>query len=249
MAINDRYFLMMQGIPIFFYTIPMQIYLLKLPLSSDVFAKNLELLKCYLHPSDYGLLSAKTNSQMLSAMGKISVQYLYGRQASAQGSVYPLPFAYTKEGKPYLEGCSDFCFNISHTKEWVAVAVGTADIGVDIELLRTYKPTVAKRFFHPEEYSLLETLPPQLHNEMFTRLWTLKESYVKYTGTGIANNFDKFAISINLSGLRIKGNDSPVCFKQYNYDGLFVSACSATDVFPANIILLTMEEILHTVGN
>ena len=124
-----------------------------------------------------------------------------------------------------------------------------ADVGVDIELLRTYKPTVAKRFFHPDEYSLLETLPPQLHDEMFTRLWTLKESYVKYTGTGIANNFDKFAISINLSGLRIKGNDSPVCFKQYNYDGLFVSVCSATDVFPGNIILLTIEEILHTVGN
>ena len=167
----------MQGIPIFFYTIPMQIYLLKLPLSSDVFAKNLELLKCYLHPSDYGLLSAKTNSQMLSAMGKISVQYLYGRQASAQGSVYPLPFAYTKEGKPYLEGCSDFCFNISHTKEWVAVMLSEGRCGVDIESLGRNFSKVASRYLPHEERERLA----EIAGESFEALmWSAKEALDKY---------------------------------------------------------------------
>ena len=138
----------------------------------------------------------------------------------------------------------NFCFNISHTKEWVAVAVADTPIGIDIEMLRVYKPEVAKRFFHKDEYAFLESLPNDLRNVSFTRLWTLKESYVKCTGSGIANNFDKFAISINSTDVEIKGNDSPVFFKQYNYDGLFVSVCSTTNLFPNNIMLLTIEEIL-----
>ncbi len=222
----------------------MQIYLLKLPPSDDVFAGNAEWLKHYLHPDDHGLLSVCSSSQMASAMGKIMVQYLFAKQTAIEGNAYPLPFAYTTEGKPYLKGCHSFCFNISHTKEWVAVAVGDTALGVDIEMLRTYKPAVAKRFFHHDEYSFLELLPPQLRDVSFTRLWTLKESYVKCTGTGIANNFNKFAISITAAGITIKGNDNPVFFKHYMYDKLFISACSTSDVFPDNIIMLTIEEIL-----
>lgn len=222
----------------------MQIYLLKLPSLNDVFIVNTERLKHYLHTDDYGLLAVKNNSQMASALGKIMVQYLLGKQKTNQGKISSFPFAYTKEGKPYIPMQPNFCFNISHTKEWVAVAVADVQLGIDIEMLRSYKPEVAKRFFHKDEYAFLESLPNHLRNVSFTRLWTLKESYVKCTGTGIANNFDKFAISMNFTDVEITGNDTPVFFKQYNCDGLFVSACSTINLFPNNIILLTIEEIL-----
>ena len=222
----------------------MQIYLLKLPSLNDVFIANTERLKHYLHTDDYGLLAVKNNSQMASALGKIMVQYLLGKQKTNQGKISPFSFAYTKEGKPYIPMQPNFCFNISHTKEWVAVAVTDTPIGIDIEMLRVYKPEVAKRFFHKDEYAFLESLPNDLRNVSFTRLWTVKESYVKCTGTGIANNFDKFAISMNFTDVEITGNDTPVFFKQYNCDGLFVSVCSTTNLFPNNIMLLTIEEIL-----
>ena len=146
-----------------------------------------------------------------------------------------------------MTSCPNFYFNISHTKEWVAVAVGDAELGVDIEKLRDYKPTVAKRFFHNDEYSFLTTLPSHLQDAFFTRLWTSKESYVKCIGTGIANTFDKFAISITNDAIEIKGNDFPVFFKHYMYDELFISVCSMSNTFPDDIVLLNTDEILSAI--
>ena len=181
---------------------------------------------------------------MASALGKIMVQYLFAKQVKSKNNGYPSPFVCSEGGKPYLKEYPNFYFNISHTKEWVAVAVADVSVGLDIEMLRLYKPEVAKRFFHKDEYSFLMAQPSHLQDVEFTRLWTLKESYVKCTGTGIANNFDKFAITLTTGGIGIKGAEAPVFFKQYNYNGLFVSACSTINLFPNNIILLTIEEIL-----
>lgn len=222
----------------------MQLYLLKLPSSNDYLLANNERIKHYLHVDDYGLLVVKNNSQILSMLGKVVVQYLLGKQYAMQNNISPFPFAYTKNGKPYIEKYPNFYFNISHTKEWIVVAVADVPVGVDIEMLRLYKPEVVKRFFHKDEYAFLEGLPAHLRDVSFTRLWTLKESYVKCIGIGIANNFDKFAISINSTAIEIKGNDIPVFFKQHKYDELFVSVCSFSNIFPDDIILLTIEEIL-----
>ena len=226
----------------------MQIYLLKLPSLEDVFIKNAEVLKHYLHIDDCHLLTVKNSSQMASALGKVMVQYLFLKQTKYKNKKFPLPFAYTKEGKPYLEGYPNFYFNISHTKEWVAVVVGDNDVGVDIEALRTFKPAVVKRFFHEDEYSFLMSQPSHLQDMEFTLLWTLKESYVKCTGTGIAGNFSKFAIALTAGGIIIKGAETPVFFKHYRYDELFISACSVDDVFPDNIITITTEEILMAIA-
>ena len=41
------------------------------------------------------------------------------------------PFAYSKNGKPFIRGCKKF--NISHSKSTLAVAVSNNNIGVDIQ--------------------------------------------------------------------------------------------------------------------
>jgi 4'-phosphopantetheinyl transferase len=226
----------------------MKIYLLRLPLLDDDFVAKKNLLKFYLHTADYGLLDVNNNSQMASLLGKIMVQYIYSKQVVHDYRICPSPFSYGKSGKPYMTSCPNFYFNISHTKEWVAVAVGDAELGIDIEKLRSYKPTVSKRFFHNDEYSFLTTLPSHLQDVFFTRLWTSKESYVKCIGTGIANSFDKFAVTItNNDIITIKGNDYPVFFKHYMYDELFISVCSMSNIFPDYIVLLNIDEILSAI--
>ena len=91
----------------------MQLYLLKLPSSNDYLLANNERIKHYLHIDDYGLLAVKNNSQILSMLGKVIVQYLLGKQYAMQNNISPFPFAYTKNGKPYIEKYPNFCFNIS----------------------------------------------------------------------------------------------------------------------------------------
>ncbi|WP_044260305.1 4'-phosphopantetheinyl transferase family protein, partial [Richelia intracellularis] len=46
--------------------------------------------------------------------------------------------------------------------------------------------SLAKQFFAPSEYSLIQSLPPQQKQEMFFRYWTCKEAYLKATGVGLS---------------------------------------------------------------
>nr|WP_254722353.1 4'-phosphopantetheinyl transferase superfamily protein [Gilvimarinus xylanilyticus] len=64
----------------------------------------------------------------------------------------------------------------------------TGPVGVDIEQPQKQRPLlkIAQQFFHPEEVSLLQSLPAGQCEQAFYRLWTLKEAFFKARGTGIA---------------------------------------------------------------
>ena len=80
-------------------------------------------------------------------------------------------------GKPYLEN-NELYFNISHSGDYTVIAVGDSEIGVDIQKL-SYKPKVIKRFYNEKEKELAT-------NEIeFTKIWTIKEAYVKKIGIGL----------------------------------------------------------------
>lgn len=117
----------------------------------------------------------------------------------------------TKEGKPFFLYNPNLHFSISHTKNYMGIALSHKPIGIDIEQERTYKKELVKRFFHPQEVEYLAQITnPQKQNQVFTKIWTLKESYVKCTGTGIANNFQKFYISLLDNQPKIHQNQTPV---------------------------------------
>ena len=88
---------------------------------------------------------------------------------------------YNKYGKPYLKD-SNIYFNISHTRNLVICAISDKEIGVDIEYLR-YNELVSKRILNKKEYSIL--LNSKCKEEIFTIMWTSKESYVKMLGIGL----------------------------------------------------------------
>ena len=53
---------------------------------------------------------------------------------------------------------------------------------------------LARRFFRPEEQEALALLEGDRRAESFFRLWTIKESYLKYTGRGIGGGLSSFRI-------------------------------------------------------
>ncbi|MCI8506143.1 MAG: 4'-phosphopantetheinyl transferase superfamily protein [Lachnospiraceae bacterium] len=109
--------------------------------------------------------------------------------------------ARTKRGKPYFPGQPGLHFSISHSGSfWVCVFSGQA-VGIDIQKHVRRKGEsaraaacrlgrMAERFFHPAEaeWVLEESY------ERFFRIWTAKESFVKYTGEGIDTNFGNFCL-------------------------------------------------------
>ena len=101
-------------------------------------------------------------------------------------------------------------FNLSHTAGLVAVVVTrTVDCGVDVEYMRPLEDAVAisGRFFSPEEIVHLAMAGPEEQHERFYAYWTLKESYIKARGMGLALPLDQFTFDWN--GV---GNDVAIGF-------------------------------------
>ena len=96
-------------------------------------------------------------------------------------------------GKPYLVDYPKIHFNLSHSGEMVACAIGTIEVGVDIQQLVPVKEKVATRFFtEKEKERLKQCATAKEYEKQFFQYWCRKESYLKLTGEGlggIAKNF------------------------------------------------------------
>ena len=147
-------------------------------------------------------------------------------------NVAEIMFGADKYGKPYLIG-SELKFNITHSGDYVACAVGDADMGIDIEKISRMELPEVYSVFSGSEREMINALPRDIQADMFYRLWTLKESYVKKTGDGLHCPFDSF--SFDLTGDRIllknsKKTDSENAFFNRKLDGRYwYSVCFPSD--------------------
>ena len=123
-------------------------------------------------------------------------------------------FVADPKGKPRLDralGLHDLSFNLSHTRGFVACAVGFGGmIGIDVEA-RTRRPPdldIAERFFSAPEVAILRGAPPDLKLEVFLRFWTLKESFIKATGEGLSRALDSFSFSLDPVAIAFDPDDA-----------------------------------------
>ncbi|MBL8680286.1 MAG: 4'-phosphopantetheinyl transferase superfamily protein [Myxococcales bacterium] len=113
-----------------------------------------------------------------------------------------LRFVKNEFGRPRVElepGATDLRFNLSHTDGMLCLAVAEGvEVGADVEDARRARQTVAvaDRFFAPSEVASLRSLPESQQIQRFFAYWTLKESYIKARGMGLALPLDGFAFEI-----------------------------------------------------
>lgn len=107
-----------------------------------------------------------------------------------------IPFAYEENGRPYIPD-STYRFSISHSENLVAVAVHTADVGVDVERIRPVPLQMARRYFcaeenfylfgrEPQDADFASTATPDVLLRFF-EIWTGKEAYLKSMGRGLTH--------------------------------------------------------------
>lgn len=106
-----------------------------------------------------------------------------------------------EHGKPFFDcpddlfpGGKPMYFNISHSKNYVMVGISDGPIGVDIQYMEPLKSDIASRFFHPDEQDLYMKASDEEYLETFFRIWCLKESYVKFLGTGLSEGLETFSV-------------------------------------------------------
>ncbi|MDR0620041.1 MAG: 4'-phosphopantetheinyl transferase superfamily protein [Bacteroidales bacterium] len=134
---------------------------------------------------------------------------------------YSLPFDTGIEidtnGKPYIPHSSLY-FNISHSNERAVVVFAEKPVGVDIEKLVEHAGetllAMGKKVFSSKEMLLLENAANI--QECFTKMWTIKESFVKMAGAGLA-----YSSEIDISA--IDTSDKYKCFTERTSDDYFLS--------------------------
>ena len=122
-------------------------------------------------------------------------------------------------GKPYLR--SGPFFSISHSKGIAAVAFSEHPIGLDLEQERTVGKNVPLRVMSPEEYR--SYCEHGCNVEDFLTLWTLKEAYFKYLGTGLHGGLNRTTFYYD-SGWKLKA--SRCVFQVFRDKKMFTALCS-----------------------
>lgn len=101
---------------------------------------------------------------------------------------------YTPKGKPFFKNKENYFFNISHSSSIIVCATSCYTVGVDVENIRKISNNISKRYFTENENKYLETFDIAEYPEKFIQLWTLKESYLKAKGTGLAMELSSFSV-------------------------------------------------------
>ena len=132
-----------------------------------------------------------------------------------------------EKGKPFIVGVENVFFNISHSGDYVVCAVSDREIGIDIEKRAKARMEVAGRFFHGEEVAQLKMLAEDKQDQLFFNYWSVKESFLKYIGTGLARPLNSFIVSFSGGGVSLfeRGNKLP----------LYVHACPVDDGYACHV--------------
>jgi 4'-phosphopantetheinyl transferase len=91
-------------------------------------------------------------------------------------------------------------YNLSSSDGIVACVVAMTDVEVGVDVENADRPApldVAEGSFAASELAALRALAPEAQPRRFFEYWTLKESYVKARGLGLAIPLDQFAFVLD----------------------------------------------------
>jgi len=161
------------------------------------------------------------------------------------GKVGDINITFNEFGKPFIKNMIDFKYNITHSGKWVAIVYGNTDAGIDVERIQKGREEIADFCFSEEEKLFIYNKADKYEQvKQFTKLWTMKESYIKFLGTGFSTNLDSFSINA-LEGV-ITNRDGEVKkdikVRSFQFDtDYYLSICSMEAEFCLQSIKL--EEI------
>ena len=144
---------------------------------------------------------------------------VYGLVTQIASQKYNIPVCALKiakgeKGKPFFENLTNFHFNVSHSGKIKVLAVSQNNVGIDVEKIREIPLKIAKKFCQSERDYIAEADSLK----RFFEIWTKKEAYLKYSGTGISgglNSFDTLKPTVPL--------------KTFGFEEYLISVCGNDD--------------------
>ena len=174
-----------------------------------------------------------------TAYGELLAKWLIGQKTNRK--LPSIRFARGAFGKPYCLG-SRYLFNLSHSGQWIVCSIGTVVSGVDVETQQEIDLAIAREYFLPKEYAWLCSLPENARNLAMLEFWTLKESYLKYTGQGLLGELEKVDCQSLLAG------DCNVGAKNFLLEENDVAGiCTERDYLPDKVSFVDCHSLLEAV--
>lgn len=151
--------------------------------------------------------------------------------------VLPLTITSDVGGKPELCGMKTK-FNLSHSGDYAACALAGGRVGVDIQRAEEYKSRLAARVFTQGEIRRIEK-----RGEDFTRLWTLKESYLKYLGTGLKHPMNTVEILFRDGGEPYVRGDAGCRLWHWTANGYHIALCAPAEEMSAALKEISIDRM------
>lgn len=144
-------------------------------------------------------------------------------------------------GKPCILDRTDFHFNLSHSGRWVVIAYGNSPVGIDVQEIRmdTGKESIARRYFTAKEQEFVFQSDGNCPAERFFQVWTAKESYLKFTGTGLRRPLDSFCVVPDGAHLGVRLHST-------FYDDYSMTLCTTDE--DVTITNLSVQQLMKEIG-
>ena len=202
--------------------------------STEIFRKYNKLIPSYRHER---IISSKNiHSRAITIYAGLFMSYMVHSDTGidiTDITINPDTF-----GKPQLKNLTDYHFSISHSRNLIVFTGSKYPTGIDAEHIRSYNRKLALRFFSNEEYNHIEASVPHMQAYEFTRLWTMKEAYVKMTGIGLSIPVNSFCVISGINGCH---------FEEHPINDCIITTCSAYDEYPAEeskVVYINTADIL-----
>lgn len=157
-----------------------------------------------------------------------------------------IQFNKNEYGKPYIENMEKFLFNISHSGEYIVVAISDSEVGIDIEEIKDIEYIdIARNFFSSEESDYIIGSNKKNGLERFYDVWTLKEAFIKFKGKGLSIPLNSFTIAIDKDkNIRINNSSDYIFNRIHILPGYKLSICSLNNE-DLNVEILNQSELIN----
>ena len=121
---------------------------------------------------------------------------LLAKAAEEAWGISPLPRIEREAGgKPFFPGQENRAFNLSHSGPLALCALDSAPVGVDVQVVKQWRPSLPRRVCSQIELDWLEKSPVDFWSR-FTQLWALKECRVKQSGLGLRGPIAQISVPL-----------------------------------------------------
>lgn len=136
--------------------------------------------------------------------------------------IFDAQIAYADSGKPYITNHPALFFNLSHSGHYAACAFYHKEVGIDVQQIVPVSDPLIQKIAVQEEAATLLQLSQEAKEEAFTKLWTIKESYLKYIGSGLQVSPKRLTY---FDGLFLDGNPVNVTLETTQLPGHIMTLC------------------------